>query len=135
VFPALLLSVALVTAAWAGKAAEGKGFTVDVQAPASVAPGKAADIDIVLRPTDGYHVNVDFPIKLELVGDGLAIVNAKQGKDQAKQLDEQAARFRAQVSASSTGAKKLTGTLRFAVCSADTCEPKSASFAVAVEVK
>jgi len=121
----------------AGKArAEGQGYVVEVQPPASVTVGAAAKAQIVLKPTGGYHVNKEFPFVLAVTPPpGVDTPKAKQQNGDATKLEEAGAVFEVPFTASQTGDKAFAASFRFAVCTATTCEPHNEKLAWNVSVK
>lgn len=117
-------------------AGAGAAFTIEVIAPADAKAGAQATAQVVLRPAEGYKVNVDFPIALELTApDGVVLAQAKLGAADARRLDEHEARFEVRFTANAAGTSKLGAVLKFAVCSASTCDPKRERFVVEVRVQ
>src|SRR3954447_26864405 len=54
--------------------AEGEGYVVEVKAPASGTAGAEGSAQVVLNATGQYHLNKDFPTKLEVTApDGVTL--------------------------------------------------------------
>jgi hypothetical protein len=123
-------------AASAGPRVAGQGFVVEVQPPVSASVGAAAAAQVVLKPTDGYHLNKDFPTHLEVTPPaGCEVDKAKQTPEDAARFEESGAEFAVRFTSRDAGAKRFTASFRFAVCTATTCVPKRETLAWNVDVK
>jgi len=119
----------------AGPRSEGQGYTVDVLAPPDVKAGAASTIKVTLRSTGGYHVNKEFPIALMVVApDGVDLPKAKLTGPDGKVTDDRAD-FEVAFTPKAAGDKAFTATFRFAVCTAETCDPKVEKLSWNVSVK
>jgi|SRR5579871_6342600 len=109
-------------------------YSVAVAAPAAKV-GAAAKASITLKPATGFHVNKEYPTSLKVVApDGVELPKAAFNKADGK-VSETEASFEVPFTAKAAGPKTFTGTLRFAVCTASTCDPKSVPVKFTVEVK
>ncbi|HZS39916.1 MAG TPA: hypothetical protein VFF06_23950 [Polyangia bacterium] len=103
-------------------------------------PGKKAQKGVVkihVSPGAGYHVNKEYPTAMSLsaVPAGVSVEKLKlTGKDAVK-LDESGIEFEVAYTSTDAGKKVFTGDLRFAVCSASSCDPKHESLNFTVDVK
>lgn len=114
----------------------GDHFDVKVDAPKQAAKGKRASAKITIAPAAGWHMNLDYPTKLEMAETrGVSYAKAKQTKADATRLDADGAGFEIAFTPSSKGKKELTGKLKFAVCKEDQCAPKSVPVKVTLNVK
>jgi hypothetical protein len=119
----------------AGPRSEGQGYTVDVLPPTEAKAGAAATIKVTLRPTGGYHVNKEFPIALTVVApEGVDVPKAKLTGPDGKVTDDRAD-FEVAFTPKAAGDKAFTATFRFAVCTAETCDPKVEKLSWNVSVK
>jgi hypothetical protein len=103
------------------------------------APEYAADkegaVELTLEARGGYHVNQDYPIRVDLKAPaGVKLAKASLGKPDAAKFSEQEARFQLPFSASA-GAHDLTATVDFAVCTKETCVPDQRTVALALQVR
>jgi len=103
------------------------------------APEYAADkegaVELTLEARGGYHVNQDYPIRVDLKAEpGVKLAKASLGKPDAAKFTEHEARFQLPFSASA-GAHDLTATVDFAVCTKETCVPDQRTVALAVQVR
>ncbi|MBI4512204.1 MAG: hypothetical protein HY698_21405 [Deltaproteobacteria bacterium] len=122
--------------AWSSELARGSGYVIEMIPPQGSLAGEEAILQVVLHPSEGHKVNVDFPISLELVApDGVGLAKPKQEKGDAKKLDAKEARFEARFTAVTAGRKTFVGLFRFAVCTDKTCEPRREKLSFTVEVR
>lgn len=97
--------------------------------------GQAASLRLVLQAKGGYHVNQDYPIRVDLKAPaGLKLAKSSLGKPDAAAFGEQSASFDVGFSADK-GAQYVSATVDFAVCTADTCVPDQRTVATAVNVQ
>jgi hypothetical protein len=111
-------------------------YSVKIDAP----PGKTAQkgvVKIVIQPGTGFHVNKDYPTSLTLTGipAGVLVDKMKQTAKDAAKLTEQEAEFDVSYTASAAGKQTVTGDLKFAVCSANSCDPKKEKLTFVVDIK
>ncbi|HEY7956905.1 MAG: hypothetical protein ACHQ17_07365 [Polyangia bacterium] len=111
-------------------------YSIKVDAP-SVKRASAGVAKIHIVPGPGFHFNKDYPAKMVLDGVPAGVMVKKltfTAKDAAA-LSEAGAEFDVGYTASQAGKKTLTGELKFAVCSASSCDPKKEKLSFTVEVK
>ena len=97
--------------------------------------GQAATVHVLFRAGTGWHVNKDFPTELRLkMPDGVVAQKATLTKADAKLTDEEG-RFDVVLTGSQAGRKTVLGELRFAVCTATTCDPQKAPVSIELNVQ
>jgi hypothetical protein len=97
--------------------------------------GQAGSLALTLEALGGYHVNQDYPIRVDVKAPPeVKLGKASLGKSDAAQFGEQQARFELPFSASA-GAHDLTATVDFAVCTKETCVPDQRTVALALQVR
>jgi len=109
-------------------------FTVKVDAPAAkkAAPGK---VHVHITPGSGFHMNKDYPTSVTVVAPaGVTVEKGKLTGADIK-LVEAGADFDVGFVAADVGKKSFEGELKFAVCSATSCDPKKEKLTFVVEVK
>jgi hypothetical protein len=111
-------------------------YALKIDAP----PGKAAQkglVKILIQPGSGYHVNKDYPASLTLttIPAGVTVDKTKQTAKDATKLTEQEAEFDVSYTAATAGKQTVAGELKFAVCSANSCDPKKEKLTFVVDVK
>src|SRR5712692_67604 len=105
--------------AWADRT-----YQVRVDAP-SAEKGARSVAKIMIAPGPGFHINKEFPTSMTVIPpDGVKLDKPKQNGKDAVRLEEAGAEFDVGYVASSAGDKPFTGELKFAVCTATTCDPK-----------
>jgi hypothetical protein len=99
------------------------------------AVGKSAQVRVVLTALGGYHVNPDYPIRVDLEGPAtLRWAKPSLGKADAAEFGEHAARFEAGFTAEQPGTHEVKARLDFAVCTKETCVPDQRTVALKVKV-
>jgi hypothetical protein len=107
-------------------------FTINVDAPAAQKAHKGvAKIRVV--PGAGYHVNRDYPHSVKVVVP--AGVTVDKDKLPPTKVDEAALDFEVAYTANEAGKKTFTGEVKFAVCTANSCDPKKQALNFTVDVK
>lgn len=98
--------------------------------------GQRTVVKVHIAPGAGYHMNKDFPTSLALTPPaGVTVEKPKQGVKDAARFEEAGADFEVALTAAEPGSKVVTGDLKFAVCTATTCDPKREKVSFTVEVK
>lgn len=101
----------------------------------SYTAGSDAKLALTLEARGGYHVNQEYPIRVELKAPSeVKLGKASLVRADATQFDEQVAKFELPFSASG-GTHELQATVDFAVCTKETCVPDTRTLALAVQVR
>ncbi|MDB4969635.1 MAG: hypothetical protein JWN44_5324 [Myxococcales bacterium] len=111
-------------------------YVLKVDAPAAK-KGEKAVARVHITPGAGYHVNKEYPTSLVFTAVPAGVLVDKMkltGKDAAK-LEEAGAEFDVAYTAAQPGKKVVSGELKFAVCSATTCDPKKSNVSFEIDVK
>jgi hypothetical protein len=127
--------VGLAITLCAGRARADESYAVKIDAP----PAKRAQRSVAkihIAPGAGFHVNKDFPTSVTLsdVPAGVAVDKPKQTARDAIRLEDAGAEFDVAFTASAAGKKTFAGELKFAVCSASSCNPKREKISFTVDV-
>jgi hypothetical protein len=117
--------------------------TLAVIVPADAKAGAEAVARITVTPGKGYHVNTEYPTKLQLTPpSGVALPKAEftaGGHDKAKgdaaELAEQGLVFAVKMTPSASGSYTINGKFKFAVCDASQCLPKKEAISIIVAAK
>jgi hypothetical protein len=118
-----------------GAAHADNAFTVTVETPAAKKAQKGT-ARIKIAPGAGFHMNKDYPTSVSVVAPtGVTVEKPKQSKAEAVRFEETGAEFEVAYTASDAGKKTFSGELKFAVCSANSCDPKRAPLSFTVDVK
>jgi hypothetical protein len=114
---------------------EDKTFKLALVSEPAYTAGAPAKLKLVLEARGGYHVNQDYPIKIDLKAPAaVKLTKASLGKADAAEFGEPAAKFDVAFTAES-GAHELTADVDFAVCTPETCMPDQRKLAVSLHVK
>jgi hypothetical protein len=114
---------------------EDKTFKLALVSEPEYTAGAPAKLKLVLEARGGYHVNQDYPIRIDLKAPaGVKLDKTSLGKADAAEFGEPAARFELPFTAES-GSHQLTADVDFAVCTPETCMPDQRKLAIALNVK
>jgi hypothetical protein len=82
-------------------------------------------------------MNKEYPTSLVLttVPSGVLVDQMKQTMKDAKKWEEAEGEFDVAYTSSETGKKTVSGEIKFAVCSATTCDPKKSNVSFEIDVK
>lgn len=109
-------------------------FRLALEAPAA-APDQPATAELTLEARGGYHVNQEYPIRVDLKAPpGLKLEKTSFERADATAFSEERAAFKLPFTAAS-GSYDLTATVDFAVCTKETCVPDQRTVALALQVR
>jgi hypothetical protein len=115
--------------------ADDTSFHLALESDPNYSAGQAGTVRLVLLARGGYHVNQDYPIRVDLTApSAVKLTKQSLGKADAAQFGEESARFDLGFSAEK-GAHELLATVDFAVCTKETCVPDQRKLAVALNVQ
>ena len=103
---------------------------IDVFATAKSHSGVAK---VHITPGAGFHMNKEFPASLSVTPP--AGVTVAQAKVKPTKVEESELDFEVAYTPTQAGKKTFTGEIKFAVCSASSCDPKKQSLNFTVDVK
>jgi hypothetical protein len=128
--PALGGGAAISTAPPAG--GDDSSFKVEVAAAAPTAAGAAQVVTVKATPGPGYKMNLPYPTYLSLkTVDGVTLAKAELEREDAS-ISEKEVAFKVQATPTKAGTYTVTGEFSFAVCDADSCDPKTQPVSLAV---
>jgi hypothetical protein len=105
-------------------------FHLAIEPPPAGAPGTETVAHVVVTPGAGYHVNQDFPTKLVIQPpDGVTCAKPEQVKADAATFNDNKLQFDVKLVAAKAGTYKVGGSLKFAVCTESSCDPKKREIA------
>lgn len=114
----------------AGADTNDSSFNLSVVAPTSAKAGTECVAHVVVTPGSGYHVNQEFPTKLVITPpDGVKVAKAEQHKEDAAAFGANKLQFDVAMTPDKPGTYKVAGTLKFAVCTESSCDPKKREIA------
>jgi hypothetical protein len=115
---------------------EKETFALELGTATSASTAQPSLISITIEGRGGYHVNLEYPVRIELgASEGAALSRTVLTAVDARELSEARARFETHARWSSTGRHWLATRVQFAVCTQDTCVPRQESLAVFVDVQ
>lgn len=130
-FACIVAILALTSTAFAGG-----NHKLDVKAPSSAKKGEKATTRLHIEGAGRFHVNIDYPVKLTVTEpSGVKVEKSKQTHKDAVKFEKEGADFDIVFSSTETGKKSFAADLKFAVCTADECDPKNEKIAFDVEFK
>jgi hypothetical protein len=109
-------------------------YEVEVELPKSI-PGKESLAKVHVHPRGDWHMNTDFPVKLELQTPvGVELVSGKLTREHVERLDDEALTFAVPFTPASEGQKRFEGKLSFAMCGELACDPLTVPVDFTVDV-
>ena len=98
--------------------------------------GKAGQVEIALEGRGEWHVNQEYPIRVDLkAAPGVALMKNELVKDDAKEFSEDKVRFVAAVQPSATGEHEVTCDVSFAMCTEENCILEKRTVAMRLKVQ
>jgi len=98
--------------------------------------GKAGEVEIELEGRGEWHVNQDYPIRVELkAGPGAGLQQKELVKDDAKEFNEDKVRFVAGLEPAEAGDHEVTCDVSFAMCTDENCILEKRTVAMRVKVE
>jgi len=98
--------------------------------------GKAGEVEIALEGRGEWHVNQEYPIRVELkAAPGVALAKNELVKDDAKEFGEEKVRFLAAVEPSAAGEHEVTCDVSFAMCTEENCILEKRTVAMQLKVE
>ncbi|MBP8811250.1 MAG: hypothetical protein KBG48_18760 [Kofleriaceae bacterium] len=104
--------------------------------PAAGAAGAELVARVVVRPGKGFHMNKDYPTKLTLeVPAGVTTAKPVLLPADAEAFDDNQLAFAVKLTPAAAGDYSVPATLKFAVCTESTCNPKKTAVALALKAQ
>jgi hypothetical protein len=98
--------------------------------------GKAGAIEIAIEGRGEWHVNQEYPIRIELkAGPGVTLTKKELLKEDAKELSEQRASFVAAVEPVAAGQHEVACDVSFAMCTKENCILENRTVAMQLEAQ
>jgi hypothetical protein len=119
-----------------GERATMSSYVLKVEAPPAK-KGQKSVAKIKITPAAGYHMNKEYPTSLTLssVPAGVTVEKTKQTMKDAAKWENEGGEFDVAYTAAAAGKKTVSGEIKFAVCSATTCDPKKSNVSFEIDVK
>lgn len=119
----------------AREAAPEPGYVVDVEVPPKATRGQESIAHVRVRPTGPWHMNLEYPAKLQLrAPDDVELEASVLRQEDAHRYDDQALEFSVLFTPQAHGARTIEARLDFAVCGDASCGPVSESVELAFDV-
>jgi hypothetical protein len=114
----------------------GAAYVLKVDAPPAK-KGQKTVANVKITPAAGYHMNKEYPTSLVLnsVPAGVMVDKMKWTMKDAAKWEETEGEFDIAYTAADAGKKTVSGEIKFAVCSANTCDPKKSNVSFEIDVK
>jgi hypothetical protein len=111
-------------------------YLLKVEAPPAK-KGQKSVAKIRITPGAGFHMNKEYPTSLVLstVPAGVTVDKMKQTMKDAAKWEEAGGEFDVAYTAAAAGKQIVSGEIKFAVCSANTCDPKKSNVSFEIDVK
>ncbi len=110
-------------------------FQLTLESQPTYTSGEAGTVKLLISPRGGYHVNLDYPVRIDFSGpEAIKLVKANLGKPDAAEFSEERARFEVGFTAEA-GSHELLADVDFAVCTKETCLPEQRTLAVVLNVQ
>ncbi len=126
----------LAVAQQQGERATMASYVLKVDAPPAK-KGQKAVAKVRITPASGYHMNKEYPTSLVIsaVPSGVTVDKMKLTMKDAAKWEEAEGEFDIAYTAAEAGKKTVSGEIKFAVCSATTCDPKKSNVTFEIDVK
>lgn len=119
-----------------GPTAQGDGYALEARLAGPYSAGQLASFAIALEAREQWHLNQDYPTKVTVQGPGtVAFPRAELAKGDAASWGEDAARFDVPFTPSETGEHPVQATVKFAICTEETCIPTERTLALKLPVE
>lgn len=121
----------------AGPSVETGSFLLAVTpADARYSIGKAGQVEIALQGRGDWHVNQEYPIRVDLNADsGVALQKTELVKGDAEEFGDEKVRFLAGVEPTEVGEHELTCDVSFAMCTEENCILEKRTVALQLRVE
>lgn len=133
---ASIFAAGVAVAQQQGERATMASYVLKVEAPPAK-KGQKAVAKVRITPAAGYHMNKEYPTSLVLsaVPSGVTVDKMKWTMKDAAKWEEAEGEFDIAYTAADAGKKTVSGEIKFAVCSATTCDPKKSNVSFEIDVK
>ncbi|MCA9600486.1 MAG: hypothetical protein R3A78_01435 [Polyangiales bacterium] len=116
-------------------AVDDAAFLLKADAVGPYAAGSLSQFSVTLVPKEGYHVNHEFPIRVEIDAPALTLPKRVLERTDAAEFEDERARFDVPFIAAAAGTHKVMAKVSFAVCTPETCIPDERTLALDVAVQ
>lgn len=119
-----------------GKKAVGQSFELEAFADHAYPIGEATHFSIGLKGRDGWHINTEFPLRIELQAPGaLGLGKDTFERGDAASFADASARFDVPFKPAEAGSHEVLANVSFAMCTDENCILEERKLALALQVK
>lgn len=123
-------------AAEAGPVVEDPSFELRADATGPYSSGELGQFAITLTPRGEYHVNEEYPIRVELEAPAeVGLSKTELARDDTAEFGEQRARFDVPFTPTGAGEHRVNAKVDFAVCTPENCIPDERTLALVLPVQ
>lgn len=98
--------------------------------------GKTGELEIALESRGPWHVNQEYPIRVDLnAGPGLKLEKKELLKDDAEEFGDEKVRFTTSLEPSATGSQDVRCDVSFAMCTDENCVLEKRTVAMQIDVE
>lgn len=120
----------------AGPVAETKSYRLAAEPANEYAEGELGHFAITLTGRGEWHINQEFGTEVLLTApDGVELPSATIAQEEAAKFGEDEARFDVPFTPGAAGEHRVGAEVKFAMCTPETCVPKTQKLAVLLPVK
>jgi hypothetical protein len=121
----------------AGPRIETSSFLLEVGSTQSkYGVGRLGEVEIEIEGRGEWHVNQDYPIRVDLqAGPGAGLRQRELVKDDAQEFNEEKVRFVAALQPTKAGSHEVKCDVSFAMCTEENCVLENRTVAMQVEVE
>jgi hypothetical protein len=119
-----------------GPTVEDPTFLLTATASGPYSNGQLGQFAITLTPRGEYHVNQEYPIRVEIEGpDAVGLAKSELERADAAEFGEERARFDVPFTPSAAGEHPVRAKIEFAVCTEENCVPDERTLALNLPVE
>lgn len=120
----------------AGPRVNDESFVLELRGQEQYTAGALAQVGVHIDCQGDWHLNEDFPTSVQIEAvDGLGLAQTSLNKGGAAEFGESSARFDVPFTPTAAGEHQVQARVSFAVCSEQSCVPKTHTVALAVNVQ
>lgn len=120
----------------AGPVVDDPTFELRADAVGPYASGELGQFAITLTPRGEYHVNEEYPIRVELEAPGeLGLSKTELAREDTAEFGEERARFDVPFTPTGAGEHRVSAKVDFAVCTPENCIPDERTLALVLPVQ
>ena len=111
-------------------------FELRLTAGGPYTTGTAGTFGIALTPSEGWHVNQEYPMRVELTAPaGVGLAKSELERTDAAEYADERARFDVAFTPTASGEHRVLAKVDFAVCTPQNCVPDERTLALVLPVQ